>query len=89
MITRLHLDIEQLPVHIAGKGIEDDEFAGQILRQDLRVEYLQLDDGWFVAAHGIDQVGQQVGGLGEQSLEDHIELGVEQGQSGHGRHPCR
>ena len=85
----LHLDIEQPPAAVARQHIQLDGLAGDVLRQDLRVQHLQHLHRRLVAAHRADQRGQQIGAVGEQPLEDVVVLGVEQVHAGHCRQARR
>ena len=65
-----------------GKHIEHDEFAGQILGLDARIEDLDDFDRLLFMAHRIDQGAQQVWRRGKEPFEDVVVLGVKQDHGG-------
>nr|WP_281279084.1 hypothetical protein [Pigmentiphaga humi] len=77
-MAHLHLDVVEVAGGIAGEQVQGDGLAVQLGGIDVRIQDPLDLDRRLVVAHGVDQVGQQVRGAGEQELEDQVVAQIEQ-----------
>jgi len=69
---QLHFHAQPLPLGVFGQDVQHDAFAGQLGRQDMRIQDAPHRDRRCGIQHRVDQVRQQGKVGGEQDLEDQV-----------------